>query len=677
MPLITSSRRKRQLIMAIGFSATLAATMSQSALAQSCSGAADIWFANDESDSVDELEWVNSLDFLYRVTDEFVFDDEAGAQAAVFGWAHNGAVDYILPATETFGDPADIGFLDPNGDGIADDSTIFLDGDNLGIKELYQVRSFDQGGTWLAQATNDLASRIGDATDSDADGTTDNGRRDGIAQIAVLITDANAFQITEIGVDGSLGQRGGADWDDAIENLVATAGGTELVVVLVDQAADEYESVSDVTEFIDGLVAEHGITLVVGTSYSEMANAANDYITDLTDSICDLTDVTTLLDVATSYNTTTVMPITFTFSEEVSNFDVTDVSLANATISDFTAVSALQYTANITPDGSELDITVDVAASVAQSGNGRDNLAAKQSVITFDTDGDGVGDSDEGTTTDTDGDGILNFQDLDSDNDGIPDIIENDSDTGDEIDTDGDGTPDFLDIDSDNDGIPDSVEAFNDAPPSSGEDTDGDGIDDAIDADNGGTTTDTNNNGVSDEFEPVDTDSDGIPDFLDLDSDNDSLTDITESGGEDADGDAQVDDLETQGESVIPTNSDGDELADFRDLESENSANDGSGTFDIDNGTLDASQINSDGTVSVTTDADQDGLANVADTAPAEFGEVSVEPVVVEENETATGGSSGGGGGGSFGLFGLLTIMLGLFTHRFGRPQKTKGSTKR
>ncbi|MFZ9004624.1 MAG: cadherin-like domain-containing protein, partial [Robiginitalea sp.] len=53
---------------------------------------------------------------------------------------------------------------------------------------------------------------------------------------------------------------------------------------------------------------------------------------------------------------------------------------------------------------------------------------------------------------DTDGDGVPDQADLDDDNDGILDTVEDGN-------TDGDGLPDSLDIDSDNDGIPDNVEA--------------------------------------------------------------------------------------------------------------------------------------------------------------------------------------------------------------------------
>jgi gliding motility-associated-like protein len=82
------------------------------------------------------------------------------------------------------------------------------------------------------------------------------------------------------------------------------------------------------------------------------------------------------------------------------------------------------------------------------------------------------------------------------------------------IDTDGDGIPNLLDIDSDNDGIPDSIEAQgNETKIYLGLDTNKDGLDNAFEP------------GLI----PINSDLDTIPDYLDLDSDNDGIYDLTES----------------------------------------------------------------------------------------------------------------------------------------------------
>jgi hypothetical protein len=129
---------------------------------------------------------------------------------------------------------------------------------------------------------------------------------------------------------------------------------------------------------------------------------------------------------------------------------------------------------------------------------------------------------------DTDGDGIYDVLDDDDDNDGILDIDEGNG----LVDTDGDGIPDSLDSDSDSDGIPDAEETgdtdqdgIGDSQEPAGDDvltdTDGDGLTDDVDLDDDG-------DGLSDIEEgsgAVDTDGDGIPDSLDLDSDNDGIGD--------------------------------------------------------------------------------------------------------------------------------------------------------
>ncbi|MGB7393862.1 MAG: gliding motility-associated C-terminal domain-containing protein [Pricia sp.] len=126
--------------------------------------------------------------------------------------------------------------------------------------------------------------------------------------------------------------------------------------------------------------------------------------------------------------------------------------------------------------------------------------------------------------------------DLDSDDDGIPDVFEdlnldgdNDPST-DPTNSDDDSLADYLDIDSDNDGIPDNVEAqptLTYIPPS-GEDANGNGLDDAYEQD-----------GVVGLI-PEDTDGDDLPDYVDVDSDNDNIPDAIEGHDHNRDGIADV-----------------------------------------------------------------------------------------------------------------------------------------
>jgi hypothetical protein len=122
---------------------------------------------------------------------------------------------------------------------------------------------------------------------------------------------------------------------------------------------------------------------------------------------------------------------------------------------------------------------------------------------------------------DDDDDGVANDADLDDDNDGILDTVEDanlDNDNNpltDPTDTDGDGLPNHLDLDSDGDGIPDNIEAQTTSgyiAPLGTYDTNG-----VNSAYTGGLT-------------PVNTDGAGDgADYLDTDSDNDGTNDTTEA----------------------------------------------------------------------------------------------------------------------------------------------------
>ncbi len=117
------------------------------------------------------------------------------------------------------------------------------------------------------------------------------------------------------------------------------------------------------------------------------------------------------------------------------------------------------------------------------------------------------------TGEDADGDGKYNHLDLDSDNDGIPDNVEAQTTLGyipptysvsergidiaygsglEVIDTDGDNTPDVLDLDTDDDGLPDIEENGMANSISSFSDSDNDGLDLLFEGSNSNDPTDVN-----------------------------------------------------------------------------------------------------------------------------------------------------------------------------------------
>ncbi|WP_298557567.1 Hint domain-containing protein [uncultured Aliiroseovarius sp.] len=176
--------------------------------------------------------------------------------------------------------------------------------------------------------------------------------------------------------------------------------------------------------------------------------------------------------------------------------------------------------------------------------------------LDLDSDGDGIADNIEAQTSD----GYVAPTGVDSDGDGVDDAYDATPTTGaagstglTAVDTDGDGIVDYLDLDSDNDGITDNVEGQSTggyvAP--TGTDTDGDGIDDAYD------TTPTTGHVGSSGLTPEDTDLDGTGDYRDTDSDNDGLTDVEEAGhgvtqtAIDASGDADGDGIKDVVDDVL------------------------------------------------------------------------------------------------------------------------------
>ena len=110
------------------------------------------------------------------------------------------------------------------------------------------------------------------------------------------------------------------------------------------------------------------------------------------------------------------------------------------------------------------------------------------------------------------------------------------------VDSDNDLVADFRDLDSDNDGLTDLLESG------------------GIDSDNNGRIDgfiDDNNDGADDAIQlnsafGLDTDEDGIPNRLDLDTDNDGLFDVVESGGFDNRDDGILDSMQDVDLDGIP-----------------------------------------------------------------------------------------------------------------------------
>jgi hypothetical protein len=254
-----------------------------------------------------------------------------------------------------------------------------------------------------------------------------------------------------------------------------------------------------------------------------------------------------------------------------------------------------------------------------------------------DSDNDGIPDVVEAFGADTNGDGqIDNF--IDADADGLADAVDANltgyigSGTGLGIaNLDGDAVPNYMDLDSDNDGIPDIVEAL-------GADNNNDGrVDNFSDANGNGwmdsyensgaliiTGADVNNDGNADSYPNKNLDQIGKPNPYDLDADGDGIADVVEAGFTVAISNGTVTGPYTNGwatsisslSSLNLTNTDGRGAPDYLDIDSD------------DDGISDNVEAQSTGgyVVASDVDTDGDGLSDVYDVAPSSFGGNGLTP---------------------------------------------------
>ncbi len=95
------------------------------------------------------------------------------------------------------------------------------------------------------------------------------------------------------------------------------------------------------------------------------------------------TTLTPTISSTTSATTqTNPIPVTITFSEAVTGFDVSDVTVGNGSKSNFVAVNGTTYTVDVTPTVQGI-VTINVAADVAVNGSSTPNVAATQLSRTY------------------------------------------------------------------------------------------------------------------------------------------------------------------------------------------------------------------------------------------------------------------------------------------------------
>lgn len=460
---------------------------------------------------------------------------------------------------------------DSDGDGIPD--YLDEDSDNDGILDADEGNGdSDNDGipNYLDTSLDEDGDGIPDVLDGDATTDTDG---DGIAD--VFDTDSDNDGISDFDESGASGNDSDGDGiDDAFD--VDSTGGTDANNDGVDDAVAVTDSDGDgVPNYLDRdsdndsvpdvLENNVGTLLQVSNKTSSrvmgLADTDGDGIDNYIDPDSDEDGIGDLAEAATN-------PVDSDLDQIIDEFDVDFTGGVDANLDGVDdAATLLNSDTDATPDMFDLESDNDGIYDVIEAGLN-------------DTDFDALVDSPLEMTNsprDTDSDGIPDYRDLDSDNDGNFDIETSGAAS---LDIDGDGQIDDASQDADNDGI---VDAMDDEPNQFGaaRDRDGDGVPSSVDADDDG-------DGISDIVEgSIDSDGDGLINSLDSDSDNDGLSDSFESdrpslstsdidrdgisdsvdidftGGIDANGDG-VDD------SFAIADTDGDGIPDFLDSDSDN-----------------------------------------------------------------------------------------------------------
>lgn len=489
-------------------------------------------------------------------------------------------------------------YTDTDDDGIVDGTDV--DDDNDGILDAIE----------------------GDATDTDGDGVVD--RLDLDSDNDGLLDLTESGQVTGADANGD-GRLDGTVGDDGAPDSVQPGPNTGLVnYLLLDTDADGQPDFRDLDSDNDGIndVREangtdtNGDGLADGTANPQGINSSlipgglpgvdtdGDGRPDHRDLDADndgINDVVENYGVGADPDNNGIVGVGAVPADADSD-GIADVADPNAAFGDAGEVAFANGDNDSVPNFRDLDSDNDSIADVIEGGN--DAADANQdgtvsSVESPDSDADGIADvlddapgayGDAGNATlpeqgGDDTDDVPDFLDVNSDGDGLTDLVEAGRDPS-VLDSNGDGMIDSP-SDPDGDGIPnnhgnDSAPgAFAGATPPDLADTDGDGLADGSDLDD-------DNDGIPDSREGfnIDTDGDGVVDRRDLDSDNDGILDVLEAGhaGLDGDGDGRVDgavgtdgipnvvqaDPDSGTVTYAAADTDGDGIGDWRDLDADN-----------------------------------------------------------------------------------------------------------
>jgi hypothetical protein len=153
-------------------------------------------------------------------------------------------------------------------------------------------------------------------------------------------------------------------------HLVASGSGSETANSLTSYGNNLYLLGSSNSA---PLTFKNGGTYTTSGSYDFVLSA---YTLDI------VPPAVTISSASSSVTNLNPIPVTITFSEDVSGFTVSDLSVSNGSAGNFVAVNGSTYTADIIPTVSGL-VTVDIAAGAATDAATNSNVAATQFTRTY------------------------------------------------------------------------------------------------------------------------------------------------------------------------------------------------------------------------------------------------------------------------------------------------------
>ncbi|MEW7978310.1 MAG: Ig-like domain-containing protein, partial [Candidatus Sedimenticola endophacoides] len=246
--------------------------------------------------------------------------------------------------------------------------------------------------TGMNDVTIDVAGDV--AEDAAANGNT------AATQVSVpYIPDGTNPRITSIGRQTPATSPTNADsltwrvtFDEAVQNVGTADFTVSGTTATVSGVSAQSSSVYDVTVSGGDLADLSGtVTLAIAGGQdiedlpgNPLTNTAPTTTNDNTYVVENARPTVSILNAPASHNTN-AFSVTIEFSEDVTGFEVGDITVANGAASNFAATDANTYTATITPTGMN-DVTIDVAADVAEDAVANGNTAATQVSVVYNPD---------------------------------------------------------------------------------------------------------------------------------------------------------------------------------------------------------------------------------------------------------------------------------------------------